>query len=62
MFIDFLTPEVFDAVVIANIAIGLLIAGRRFARDLRRPLPDDAPDWARARLDETNSSASASRS
>lgn len=43
---DFLTPELFDMLVIANIASGLLIAGRRFISDLRRPLPAEAPDWA----------------
>lgn len=46
---DFLTPEFFDALVIANIAIGLAIAVRRFLRDIGGPLPDDAPQWARAR-------------
>ena len=44
---DWLTPQVFDLLVMANIALGLALAGRRLARDLRLPLPDDAPDWAR---------------
>ncbi len=46
---ELLTPQVFDAVVAINIVIGALIAYRRFVRDLRRPLPDDAPAWARQR-------------
>lgn len=46
---DILTPEFFDALVIANVIIGLGIAGRRFLRDIRGPLPDDAPEWAHAR-------------
>lgn len=47
--IDWLTPQVFDLLVLANIALGLALAGRRFARDLRLPLPADAPAWARER-------------
>ncbi len=46
---DILTPEFFDALVTANVIIGLAIAGRRFLRDIRGPLPDDAPEWAHAR-------------
>ena len=34
---DFLTPEFFDALIIANIVIGLAIAGRRLRRDIRGP-------------------------
>ena len=45
---DSLTPEFFDFLVIVNIVIGVIIAGRRFLKDIRGPLPDDAPDWARA--------------
>ncbi len=45
---DILTPEFFDALVIANVIIGLAIAGHRFLRDIRGPLPDDAPAWAHA--------------
>lgn len=62
MFIEFLTPEVFDAIVIANIGIGLLIAGRRFAREIGGPLPDDAPDWARLHYDRSNGDSSFSGS
>ena len=46
--IESLTPEVFDALVIVNVLIGVFLAGRRFLKDVRGPLPDDAPDWARA--------------
>ncbi len=49
--IDWLTPQVFDLLVMANIALGLALAARRFARDLRLPLPDDAPVWARERYE-----------
>jgi len=46
--IESLTPEVFDALVIVNVLIGVFLAGRRFRKDLNSPTPDDAPDWARA--------------
>lgn len=46
MFIDFLTPPTFDAIIVINIALGLMLALRRFVMDLRRPLPDEAPAWA----------------
>ncbi len=62
MFIDFLTPEVFDAIIITNILVGLLIASWRFKRDLDRPLPDDAPEWALARYEGSITSSSSSRS
>ena len=45
---DSLTPEFFDLLVIVNIVIGVIIAGRRFLKDVRGPLPEDAPDWAHA--------------
>ena len=54
-----LTPEFFDFLVIVNIVIGVIIAGRRFLKDIRGPLPEDAPDWARAAFhSETNRHAS----
>ena len=43
-----LAPEVFDALIVVNIVIGLLVAGRRFLKDIRGPLPADAPEWAQA--------------
>ena len=51
---DFLTPEVFDVLILGNIALGLLIAGRKIYKDVTGPLPDDAPAWAR----EQNKSSS----
>lgn len=45
--IDWLTPQVFDFLVLANIALGLALAWRRFRRDLRLPPPADAPAWTR---------------
>ncbi len=62
MFIEFLTPELFDALVIGNIVLGVLIAGRRFRKDIRGPLHEDAPAWARASFTSrlTGSSADAS--
>lgn len=53
--IESLTPEVFDALIVANLVVGLFLAGRRFLRDIRGPLPEEAPDWAR----EANRSAQA---
>lgn len=47
---DFLTREVFDALVIAVIMIGLALAAVRLYADFTRPLPDDdppdTPEWA----------------
>ena len=55
---DFLTPEFFDALIIANVIIGLAIAGRRLRRDIRGPLPDDAPEWAHVRHMSTSPNTS----
>ena len=62
MFLEFLTPEVFDALVIVSVAMGLAIAGRRFRADLQKPLPEDAPSWARDRHTSASSCASSSES
>lgn len=43
MYLEFLKPEVFDALIIINIVLGLLIAARRFRRDISGPMPVDAP-------------------
>ncbi|MDE2777198.1 MAG: hypothetical protein OXI77_14810 [Chloroflexota bacterium] len=45
--VESLTPEVFDALIVVNLVIGVFLAGRRFLRDIRGPLPEDAPYWAR---------------
>lgn len=52
---DFLTPEVFDVLILANIAVGVLIAGRKFYKDVTGPLPEDAPAWAREKYDSSSS-------
>lgn len=62
MFLEFMTPDVFDALVIVSVAISLAIAWRRFRGDLRKPLPEDAPQWARTLDDATNGNASHSES
>ena len=62
MFFDFLSPQVFDALIAINIAVGVILAGRRFIRDLGRPLPDDAPAWARARYKQSTVSSPSRRS
>ena len=40
---DFMTPEAFDILIVGNIVIGLVLAGRRLRRDLRAPRPADIP-------------------
>lgn len=34
---DFLTPELFDVLIIGNMIVGLSLAGVRFYRDMTRP-------------------------
>lgn len=58
MFIEFLSPEVFDAIIIMNIIVGLIIAGRRFRKDLSDPIPEDAPEWAKAAYPPAQTKAS----
>ena len=62
MFLEFMRPEAFDALVIASIALGLAIAGRRFRLDLRKHLPEDAPEWARRRYESSSASSPGSDS
>ena len=46
MNLDFLTREVFDALIIGVIIIGLALAAVRLYADFTRPLPaDDPADW-----------------
>ena len=59
---DFLTPEVFDALIITNIVVGIIIVGRKFYRDITGPLPADAPRWMREKYDTSSSSTSSSNS
>lgn len=35
-------PEDFDILIIGNIIVGLVLAGRRLVKDLRAPLSDEA--------------------
>jgi hypothetical protein len=59
---EFLTPEIFDALIITNIVVGVLIAGRKFYKDVTGPLPDDAPPQMRDDYNTTFSSSSPSNS
>ncbi len=59
MSLEFLTPEIFDAIIIINIIVGVLIAARRFRRDVTGPLPEDAPPAARERFESTRAGAGA---
>ena len=36
MYLEFLKPEVFDAIIVINIVLGLLLAARRFHKDIVR--------------------------
>lgn len=54
---DFLTPQLFDILIIANILIGVSLAGRRLYKNITGPLPDDAPDWARQQVESKQSSS-----
>lgn len=40
---DFLTPELFDLLIIAVIIVGLAMAAVRLYADLTRPLPPKRP-------------------
>lgn len=61
MYLEFLTPEVFDAIIVINIVLGLLLAARRFHKDLSGPLPEDAPASARDAYESPLSSSAPSR-
>jgi hypothetical protein len=63
---DFITPQIFNMLVIANLLVGLGLIVYRFTRDMQRPVPtpeqqreqvyDEASSHA---LDDTASSAAA---
>ena len=57
---EFFTPEVFDALIITNIVVGVLIIGRKFYKDVTGPLPDDAPPQMRDDYNATFSSSPSS--
>ena len=54
---NFLTPQFFNILVIANIIVGVTLAGRKFYKDITGPLPDDAPDWAREQSESNQPSS-----
>ena len=61
---EFLTPEVFNMLVIANLLVGLALIAYRFTRDMQRPLPSQQreqtlSELSTSALDDTDSSSSA---
>ena len=43
MNLSFLTPDVFNAIIVANLVIGMVLMVGRFYRDMTRPLPQRSP-------------------
>jgi hypothetical protein len=61
---EFLTPEIFNMLVIANLLVGLALIAYRFTRDMQRPLPrqqreQTLSELSISALDDTDSSHSA---
>ena len=61
---EFLTPQVFNVLVIANLLAGLALIAYRFTRDMQRPLLPQQREQAHDEvstnaLDNSNSSPSA---
>jgi len=52
--LDFMTRDVFDALVIAVIIIGLAMASVRLYRDFTRPLPEDEDTQPNQSIDPQN--------
>ena len=53
---DFMTPEIFNMLVIANLLVGLGLIVYRFTRDMQRPVP--TPEQQREQVyDEASTSA-----
>jgi hypothetical protein len=50
---DFLTPELFNILIIANMLVGLLLIGWRFYQDMTRELPAP-PDRREQAYDESS--------
>lgn len=50
---DFLTPELFNILIIANMLVGLLLIGWRFYRDMTREIPAP-PDRREQAYDESS--------
>jgi hypothetical protein len=40
--LSFLTPELFNAIIIANLVIAVVLVLARYTRDMTRPLPPAA--------------------
>lgn len=57
MNLDFLRPEVFDAIIIVNIIVGAGLAWRRFRRDIHGPLAEDAPPSTREQVERSTAGA-----
>ena len=61
---EFLTPQIFNMLVIANLLVGLALIAYRFTRDMQRPLPPQQREQAHDEIssfayDDTDSSQSA---
>lgn len=54
---DFLTPEVFNFLVVANLIVGIALIAFRFYQDMTRPLPEPS-DHREQVHDESSQSAS----
>ncbi|MDQ7024673.1 MAG: hypothetical protein Q9P01_20870 [Anaerolineae bacterium] len=53
---DFLTPEIFNMLVIANLIVGLALIAYRFTHDMQRPIP--TPEQQRQQIhDELSTNA-----
>jgi hypothetical protein len=51
--LDFLTPELFNVLIIANMLVGLLLIGWRFYQDMTRDIPAP-PDRREQTYDESS--------
>jgi len=41
--LSFLTPEVFNTIIMVNLIVGVVLVVWRFAADMRRPLDQEKP-------------------
>lgn len=58
---DFLTPELFDTLIYANLAVGILLIIGRFTLDMRRQKPireQNYSESSQSQLEDTNPSSS----
>ncbi len=42
MDLSFLTPELFNVIIVANLVIAIVLVVARYTRDMTRPLPPSA--------------------